>query len=412
MHKLAKMMLTLGVVSAVFAGCNQGYSRNTFAPGTIETQAPVTEAVLKKAGLQLYWKSLSVALNPNERLNKMYSVGENVYFVTNHKRLIAVDGAIGVYKWSCPITDGVDDIFGPIHYNSMRITAKPVTFDQPVEEKDYITFDAVLINTNSRLVIINRKNGKVVRNFRFTQPASSQGTTDGNRYYYSTARKNLLAVKLNTNASVWEQSGAEEVTVAPLVIKYGTLYSATFNGVIDSYMCSDVRMKNWTRKLEGGVLNPYVADENRVYVAAQNNCIYVLDKVAGLDAIDPIHLKGRPKGAIQVTPNSIIQYVEGVGLQAFNKLDGSLRWTKPTARKAVATIDEKLYILDADNALHAVNEISGDVSATIQLTGMKFISMNPQSEIIYAATKTGQIFCICSKNSPRLTADMIKQLGS
>ena len=161
--------------------------------------ANVHEDILAKADLKYYWQR-RIPLPPDDRLKDIYLLGENLYFLTTKNVMVCVDARVGNPRWSIQITKGGDEVFAPTHVDGMRLSKKRGGLDSvlnPPSLDSYPAFDAVLINTMTRLLVLDRKTGEVYRDMAFDHfSARNRGVSDGQRFYVGASNRMIYAVKL------------------------------------------------------------------------------------------------------------------------------------------------------------------------------------------------------------------------
>ena len=396
----------LSLLSTVFLfGCGNGDGLAPHPP----SRTIVREDVLAKADLQYYWKR-QLSLDRGEVIVRMYCMDENLYFLTDQNHLYAMDAAVGNPKWNLPVTRTQDTVFSPTHISNMRLSEKVEAlenFGQPFPSEVFETFVAVLINSMNRLLVIDRKRGKVFRDIPFAgYVATNRGVSDGTYFYVASDSRLYYSLKLESGVNVWWKEMGETI-MAPMSFYNGRLYMGTVKGV---FRCADVDNfgeKRWQLRFYGPVRSGFHVDARGVFLACEDRQIYSLDPGSGVKLWDPVSLKGAITGLMQVGELTIFQYAAGDGLYAINLANGKLRWKKPDGRRVLALMDGVVCLLDGRNNLQMVNEITGKSISSTPLGGFDFYAENLTAPAIYTARKDGKVFCIRPKRAGRLTAEML-----
>ena len=121
---------------------------------------------------------------------------------------------------------------------------------------------------------------------------------------------------------------------------------------------------------------------------------------------DPISLAGNPVGPVQVGEQTLFQEAgDGAGLYAVDLANGRLRWRNQLGVKVLAILDGTVYLQDRRRHLQIVDEMTGDVTTTLPLTGFQLVARNTTAPAIYAARHDGRIYCIRKADAPVLTVD-------
>jgi hypothetical protein len=71
-------------------------------------------------------------------------------------------------------------------------------------------------------------------------------------------------------------------------------------------------------------------------------------------------------------------------------------------------MDGQAYVIDTANKLNVVNEITGEVTASLEMMGFDFFVPNTRTPAIYAGSTNGQIYCIRKSDAGQLTAEMLQ----
>lgn len=365
---------------------------------------------MKQAGLGVYWER-QLKLAPNERIKETHLLDENLYFITNQKALIAMDARSGVTKWRVPITHKPEKVFAPIHFDGIRLPKQIGTVDDitnPPLPSTLPEFDAVIINTLTSVLVINRTSGEVIRDIRFQGfSATNRGATDGERYYVAGNDKQIYAVMLLPAVNIWAKDLGERV-LAPMVCVEETLFVGTVEGGFYCFYADNNGAEQWEVKLDGQITTPFAIEAGRAYIACQDGRIYAFGAARGQKNWQPLSINGTPGGPLLIAESTIFEYSRGGGISAVNIANGKLRWNIPTGRDILAVMDDNVYVIDTDKNLQVANAITGKISQTIPMKKNKFFATNINAPAIYAATSKGEVCCIRKLGAARLTVEMLK----
>lgn len=367
--------------------------------------------VLAQVGLQYYWQRPMV-LGAGEAIETMYLRDDILYFITNQRRLVAIDAAVGNPLWRVVVSTKEETIYPPMHVDNVMLTREVGDVDtilDPPSTADMDEFNAVMMNTMTRVLVINRDNGILYRDFPFFEfSASTQGCGQGQRYFVAGVNNLYYGVNLLSAVNSWTKDLGEMVT-APMRCYEGRVYMGSLSGTLRCFTADGSGVELWTRTLDGPVMYPFHVDARGVFIAGGNKQLYGLNPRTNRWLWEPVRVSGRIDAAPQVGENTIFLHADEDGLYAISIDKGQVRWKKPRGRTVAAVIDGYVYLLDDNGNLQIINEITGETEHTVALTGMDFILPNTTAPAIYAATRNGGVFCINPTDVGHLTSEMLKQ---
>ncbi|MCD4824143.1 MAG: PQQ-like beta-propeller repeat protein [Phycisphaerae bacterium] len=408
-RELVNVMLACLVGASLLVGCGDGGS--DLVRSAAVSNPIASPKSLGKANLQYYWKS-QVVLSDGEQITRMYNLGDKLYFLTNRRNLVAMDAMVGIPEWVVNITRRNEKIFPPIIKNNVRLSEKVGTVEDikdPPAKGSLPKIKALMINTSTRLLVIDRDTGKIYRDFTFKKfSATNRGSTDGERYYVASSSKMYYAVTLLPAVARWWEEINDEIIKAPMACYGRRLYMGTMSGTFRVDFAGDIRERFWEKPLDGPISTEFHVDSRGAFIGCGDGNIYALNLNDGRNLWDPVQVKGDIKDPIRVGELTIFQHVHGDGLYAINLANGTKRWRLPQGRKVLATVNGDVYVLGKDNKLVIVNEITGDPKASVLLSGFDFFAENLAAPAVYTATRDGRVFCIRSKDAGRLTVEDIK----
>jgi len=402
--RVAVLSLTLAaMMSPAFA--------ESGAPSTAQPAASAhpSETDLAPAKLQYYW-TREMDLAGTERVARMYVKDENLYFITNTNYLRAVDAAVGNPRWSVRVGNDDNRIFEPTHVSNMQLPERMGTIDDIQETEslaDFDTFDAVLVNSMTNLLVVERKKGTVYRDVRFENlTAADAGVSDGTLFFVGTAEKNYCAVKLLPNVMIWKEHLGQIVS-APMAYYDGRLFMGTRDGLLRCADANNFGEKRWDRTFDGSITEKVHVDARGLFLACNDHRIHGFNPYTGVELWPAVVVKGDVGGPMQMGEKTLFQYIADDGLYAVNVTNGEVRWKLPAGRAVLAILDDVVYVLDAEKKLHLVNEITGKETAVVPFAGFDFYALNTAAPAIYTATRAGQVYCLRPTNAGRLTAEML-----
>jgi len=392
-------VLAAAIVSAVLAGCARQPALRHLDPD-----------VLAKAGLQYYWKS-SLKLPPDESIERLILLDENIYCLTDRHRLIAVDAAVGTFRWWRQVAGPTETVFRPTHAENVRMPEKLAGIRDilsPEETADVKTFDAVLINTVDYVLVLDRKTGKVYRKIDFAFAANGAGACDGVSFYVGSTRGWYHAIRLREAVEEWWLS-ADALVAAPVEHFGNSVYVADTAGSVIATQTGHRGKKLWVRRLTGAVTAPFHVDRRGCFVPCDDNRLYALDRLTGRPLWDlPFVARGPLSDAVQVSDNTVFQLARGDKFYAVNLTTGRPRWSRPDGRTVLGVFDGEVFLLNNAETLLIIDEMLGAVRTSLPMTGWDLFARNTSAPALYVATRSGELACIRKLSAGRLTAEMMK----
>jgi len=425
------------------AGCRPSAYRNVPQPDQLE-----------QVDLQYYWQ-YAIKPRSGEKLRWIALLDENLYCMSTQNRLTAVDAATGVRKWTYAGIDPTDTVFEPpAHVGDMRlpreiqgVTAmmgwdplpkidpeklKDVKLSEIVDsdstasddaieagESKVEPFDAVILNTNYYVVVLDRATGTERRKIAFSSPGTTPGATfsantagcsDGRYFYTGATGGRYHAIALDEAVHAWSLSTDDMIT-APLAYHNSRLFVASEDHHLYSAEVGRQGKRVWRQKLDGSVIGQIYADARGCFVPCQDNRLYAFDAMAGTTLWDPYVCVGPLSLGVQVGEDTIFQYADRDGMYAINVANGRKRWHTPSNLPChvVAVVNGMVYVAHGQaGQLQIVDELLGKIKHTLDLGSGVMFARNALMPAVYMATVDGRIFCVRLRSAGRLTEQMLR----
>lgn len=400
--------LVLWIVIIIFIGF--GACCSPSRPGRWAKFVP--PSVLESASLQYYWRG-KLPLEKGEKVENLWWCDENLYALTNRNRLIAVDAVGGRYLWSFRVA-GAQHVFAPCHVDKLVLPKSRGIAEilNPNPHDTLAPFDAVIINTLSELMILDRRTGKVVRKFHFKFAANTPGCSDGVHYYVASVKGRYFAVRLGDGLCQWEMSSGDVITARPTLFG-GILYVAGQDGKFRAINPNRLRNRYlWQQLTDGAISADFVVDRRGCFVPSEDYRLYAYDNFTG-DALWTFVTQGPLRQAVQVGSESVFQYAHGDRFYAIDIVKGRERWSLSDGRLVLGCAKMNrmtcVFILDCHRRLLIVPEMIGKVEKSIPMTGFDLFIPNAIKPVIFAASKDGNVACITPKSLKNLTSKMLKE---
>jgi outer membrane protein assembly factor BamB len=372
--------------------------------------------VLAKADLQYYWKAM-VDLQGGERIARIYRMDENVYCVTNKNRMIAYDAQRGLLRWSRQLSEEGRVVFRPVHADRVLISAKPLRIEEMTEEtkrQPMPAFPAVMVNTETRLFVINRLTGEVHREIKLSFPANTGGCTDGRSYMTASTRGWIYTIHLDEAVEL-PLFSPDVMVSAPLECRAGIVYAGAVDGNLYARrLTAGGSEEAWKRKLSGPIMpastdsSLFQVTERGLFVPCVDNRLYALDPSTGVELWQlPFIAQGPIDAPVQLTRQTVFQYARRDSFYAINLGNGQARWSNPAAREVLSAADGAVYVRDASGNLLVIDEILGTVRQSLPMTGFDRFAANTTAPTIWVASSDGKLACISKTSLGRLRPEML-----
>ena len=370
----------------------------------------VPASVLSKAGLSYYWTSPRLSLRAGETLERIWRLDEKLYLLTSDNRLMALNAATGESEWTRQIAGKGKTVFAPCHADAVGVpkTVSMRALIDPAQTGDLDIFNAVIINTLSDVVVIDRDSddGEVKRKLKFEFVANSPGCADGGRFYVGAVDGRYHAVRLSEGLVQWTKGAKDTISVG-LQHLSGTLFVASQDGWFYA-INPDTGTRVWRQRTDGPLVAGFVADPRCCFVPSTDYRIWAYDFATGEKRWE-FPTEGPLRQAVQVGVKSVFQYADGDKFYAIDLARGAERWSIPDARTVLGAVDSDVLVLTDKRNLLVVDEILGEVAMSLPMTGLDLFVPNATEPIIYAASRSGYVVCIRPVSAGHLKPEQLKR---
>ena len=363
-----------------------------------------------KLGLKVYW-DYQLKLGGGELVSSIYRVEDRVYCLTSRNRLIALDAMTGVRQWEVQVSSAREKVFRPIHFKGMVLTEKVPGVGEILTPHmpQMPPFDAVLINSASKVLVIDRAKGRVVRRISLDFVAACGGTTDGTYYYVGDTRGWYFAVALKEAIRMWTFSAGDVIT-APMVYFGNALYVGSHDHTLRMVKGGTVGQEVAKNILGGPISAGFHLDNRGCFVPCEDNRLYTFTtNLSGRLWDHPFVCRGPLRRPVQVGEKTVFQRAEGDRFYAINLVNGQERWSLPDGVQVVAASGGDVYVRDTRNRLLVVDEILGTVKNSTWLTGLDLFVDNATEESIWACQRHGRVVCLRAVSAGFVTAEMLRK---
>jgi hypothetical protein len=358
-----------------------------------------TAADLGKVGLQEYWVTdrRGLDLATGEHLLWVRHLQENVYCLTDTNRLIALDAQTGIYRWAVQVAPHEEKVFFPRHAANVMVSERtpgPAELIDPLKSHLMPAFDAVVINTTTEALLINRKTGVVVRRLDLEHGATNTGATDGLLFYAGSAKGIFYAVNLQQGLTGWSRYTGDAI-LAPVEYSNGMVYVAARHGSVHVARAGTSVPTVFERAVGGSVTAHMSVDNRGCFVPCEDNFLYAFAAELSDKLWDhPFACRKPLRDGPQVGDRTVFQLARGDKFYAINLVSGQERWSLPQGLEALAIIGEDAYVRAAGNRLMVVQEIMGTPKESASLGGYDLFSGNATEPQIFLGWSGGRVACL------------------
>ena len=192
----------------------------------------------------------------------------------------------------------------------------------------------------------------------------------------------------------------DDITARPAVFQ-NLIYASDLSGNV--YGVTEGMQAAWDQKLFTTEINRSVTadlsvDAFGVYAAGEDGTLYVLDRIHG--RIKWRYIAGHPLRKRPIpTDDFVYQPVEGVGVVALRKTEGSFNnrqptWTAEGAIDFLSHDSRRVYLLHGDGYIVAHDKQTGEELFRSKRNDFARFARNETGARIYAATRAGEIVAI------------------
>jgi len=380
-------------------------------PSGYEGVPPVE--TLKGLDLQYYW-DLDLDPDSGESISSIWLLDEKLYCFTSDNRLIAIDAATGVRKWTYQVAKPGERVFlPPTHFDDIHVSRKVhgvaeiMGWKAPPSEEP---FNALMLNTLHYMVLLDRVTGVEWRRIPLKFAANSGGSSDGRYYFAGAAGGRYHAIALNEAIEAWSLETDSMITSPPMYHN-GRLFVASEDHHLYSAEIGAHGKQVWRQTLDASVTGQMQVDARGCFVPCQDNRLYAFDAMSGTPLWDPFVCAGPLSEGVQAGEETLFQYADRDALYAVNVANGRERWHLPSAKRAsvVGLISGMVYVRDTSaGELQIVDELLGSIANTIEVDADLLFAPNALKSALYIATPDGRVFCIRLHSAGRLTEEMLR----
>jgi outer membrane protein assembly factor BamB len=359
-------LLGSAVLAAGQAAASPPAETPVLAPAAPAAATLVNRSQAETAGLAVYWQR-SIPLEKGERLARIQRIEENLYLVTQQNRVLTLDAATGVFRWSKTLAQEGIRVLGPTHGT------------------DLVYFASVL-----SIQGLDRVNGDQRLDWRSPIAPSSPITSDGRELYFGTIDGRVVSVRQRDVLSSW-QFGTDGLVTAEPVLQGPNLYVVSQMGqVLAAVQRNKTRI--WQTKTSGPVQGAPAVGGGHLYVASMDQSLWCFDLETGRTIWRTRMSYPLPNGP-HATAKHLYLPVTEHGLFSIDPDDGKIVWHHEDATAYLAETNDLVWLASLRSSLLGCDKISGEVRREIAMSASLYFS-NAEDDAIWMASEDGQVICL------------------
>jgi len=365
--------------------CLWGLVALTVPPAVGQADLIPAEA-LHEAGLVKFWQ-LRLPLERGQHLRDAYLVNDQIYLATQDGYVFAVHADTGAIRWLRPVTRSGYRLKRPCHAGRRVIFVTPTTVLQ---------LDRVL--------------GDGIAQYELRFAAGSSAVSDGLNLYLGGINGRFYALDVWDHMERWKAGMRGAITSIPTLYKE-FLFVGSDSGDVSACVAANKRYR-WRTAVSGPVAADLVADANGLYVASQDQSLYLFDLNYGRT-----RWQARFSGPLHeppvLTPELAFQFCADDGLVAVNAawvgVEKRVRWILPRGRQLL-TVDKRFaYVLSRDESILVTRLADGQVVHEIPAAGFTMAMPAPAGATLWMAGADGRVFCARPRGVPFARRDDLRR---
>jgi outer membrane protein assembly factor BamB len=274
------------------------------------------------------------------------------------------------------------------------------------ENRKEITFNAVVLNTVTRLMVLDRDKGTEIRNVPLGSPANAAGASDGRNIFIGSLKGLYHCFTLDKGVLAWTRKTDAMISV-PLAYYNNHIYVASEDHTFYVSKNDPNGTKVWQQKLGGSVIAAFEVEDRGCFVPCEDGRVYAFHPMTGDKVWDPFLCRARLTTPVQVGRGAVFQYAKGDKFYAINIGNGGELWSLPEGRMVLAVIEDDVYLLDKDGNLRIITERKGKLKAVVPLDRLTVFAPNTKLPAMYGASDSGWVVCISPISQGYITPEML-----
>lgn len=376
---------------------------------------------LAKADLSYYWRS-AIALQPGEKITRIWHLDENVYVLSSTNRVRAFDAAVGRQKWSAVLGNPDQKVFTPCHtLMAVTLKAKPAAGDASAggasaeQPKSAIT-DVVIFNTITSALVFERNSGTLIKTIDLAKSgiaANSGGVSDGKLLYLGSIRGWYYAIDLALGFPAWSRTAGGMISANP-VYHAGRLYIASRTsrdgqgGNLISCKGGATPETVWTRKADDSYVADFAVDDRGVFAGNRDYSVYAYHLTGDSLWTNRFRTNGPISRAVLAGQSNVYASSDANRFYAIDLATGREKWALDAGGTIVMEAKNQAMVVTDRNELMVVDAAIGKPLAVVPMTGLTMFVPNTRVSAIFAAGSDGLLVCLRLREAGHVTLEMLQ----
>ncbi|OHB50148.1 MAG: hypothetical protein A2Y10_08950 [Planctomycetes bacterium GWF2_41_51] len=312
--------------------------------------------LLNEAKLQTSWQS-AIALNPDEKVQRVTLLGDNIYILTDNNYLFCLNR-----------NDGT-----PVF--SISAAEKSLPVSEPVDFNNIVYFIA-----GNKLVAINLTSGEELYRKKLDYPLQARPAVNAQHYYFP-GLDTLLHVTNRDLLQVFKINSDDRSHITSVVSNEDQIVFATFKGGVFA-MDANQPIRRWQFNTVGAIEAPLTKTEDAIYVSGKDTNLYKLNAEKG--ELDWKFYTGCFLSTpARVTKTTVYQYAPNKGLYAIDPNSGKQTWLLPDGIELLAENNGTAYVFDKKNVCVVMDNANAEKIYTINFAQVTAYTANTQDAKLY-----------------------------
>ncbi len=366
MPKTLKYRFLLPVAFVIFSTLQLGFTAEQ------GSQRLISPDLLERVGLKILWENI-LPTKPGENLERLLILGDQIYAISDKNYMLCLQ-----------------------RESNKRVFGKTVELGGLKVEELSLYNDKLLSVSGNRLYEIDPNTGiehsTVDVEYGIVCPAARNDSF----IYLGGADRRLHVLRAEDKVRVFKAAAENDSMITTIVADPGFVIFGTDKGNIISIL-PDKPVRSWQFDASGAIVGSIIRDGMSLYFADADMNVYRLD-VVGTPERRRLIWKYQADGILNTSPcvtkKIVYQVIHGKGLEALNKVDGTLLWSVPSGTGFLAEAKGKAYVITKDGTLVVMDNNTNKRLHSVNFAGVSIHASNTVDSKIYIADKSGRIACL------------------
>jgi len=331
----------------------------------------VSPELLRAAKLEIVWDD-ELPIKKTEKLARLSIVGEQIYALSGHNYMIALDKEKGNKIFSRSVARAGLPVEEPVLYN-----------------------DELISVLGNRLVEMDERTGEELRAKHIEYGIVCPVARNSSFFYLSGADRRLHVLRAEGRVQLFEVAGEDNSMITSIVAAEDFVVFATAGGNVVG-MSPDKPRRLWQFDAAGAIAGPIVRDGMSLFFASKDTNVYRVDifDLPVRKLVWKYQMAGVPEKAPRVTKTVVYQYIRGKGLTAIDRKSGSFLWSLAEGVELLAEAAGKAYVITKRGTLAVMDNVAGRKLYSVNFRQVTRYAANTADSKMYIADDLGRIACV------------------